>query len=118
MLLLHIITKRVQCSMFVPFEHTQQGFCSKLLNSNICDSPAFLKMSFTRENKFIFGVFEILTFFFFPFFFARQAAAAMPEARATTALATFAEAGPETAAMEESEAAPGTWCATAVGKNT
>lgn len=61
----------------------------------------------------LFSVSEILTLFF-----ALQAAAATPEAKATIASATSAAAGLETAAMAESEAAPGTWCATAVGKNT
>lgn len=42
----------------------------------------------------------------------------MLEAKATTASAISAEAGLETAAMAESEAAPGTWCVTAVVKNT
>lgn len=42
----------------------------------------------------------------------------MREAKATTASVTSAVAGLETAATAESEAAPGTWCVTAVGKST
>lgn len=42
----------------------------------------------------------------------------MLEARATTVLAISAVAGLVTVEMEVSEGAPGTWCVTAVGKNT
>lgn len=42
----------------------------------------------------------------------------MLEARVTTALATSVVVGLGTVEMEALEAAPGTWCVIAVGRNT